>query len=420
MPPHVLFSDDRITIAKPSPRTGVPVAIRRARRRSRLDWIRLAFAIALFVVALLTALPAPVYAAWLTGLVAGEAGHWLAPVALLTLLPGWRASVPGRLSLLLGVTSGVLFITPVVQAMRISPEIVAGLTRVWGPPEFVAFSGDEPREKPVQLLDLYAGVPIGDSRMRTMVYASDADGDRRLDLYLPLDSSRPAPLLIMVHGGSWRAGDRTELPKLARYFSARGIAVASPDYRLAPAHKFPAARDDVLLAASFIQDNALELSVDPSRVVYLGRSAGAQIAVSAAAASEDDPRVRGAVSLYGPLDLRWGYANPGNPNVVDGRAVLRDYLGGTPAEVSGAYDAASPIASVNRRTKPVLLIHGERDDIVSPIHADRFVARMEWAARPALLVRLPWATHGCDAILRGPCGQITLYSVERFLAAVMR
>jgi acetyl esterase/lipase len=420
MPPLVLSPADRITIARPSPRTGAPVAIRRARHRTRLDWIRLVFAVALFVVALLTALPAPVYAAWLTGLVGGEVGHWLAPVALLTLLPGWRASVPGRLALLLGIASALLFIAPLAQALRLAPEITAGVTRVWGPADFSAFSGAEPREKPVELIDLYAGVPVGDSKMRTVVYATDPSGDRRLDLYLPVDSSRAAPLLVIVHGGSWRAGDRTELPKLARYFAARGIAVASPDYRLAPANPFPAARDDVLNATAFVQSNAVELGVDPTRVVYLGRSSGAQIALSAAAVSEEDPRVRGAVSLYGPLDLRWGYANPGNPRVVDGRAVLRDYLGGSPAEVSDVYDAASPIALVSHRTKPVLLIHGERDDIVSPVHADRFAARMEWAARPSLVVRLPWATHGCDAILRGPCGQITLYTVERFLAAVMK
>ncbi len=419
-PPLVLSPADRITIPRPSPRAGAPVAIRRARHRTRLDWIRLVFAVALFVVALLTALPAPVYAAWLTGLVAGEVGHWLAPVALLTLLPGWRASLPGRLALLLGVASALLFIAPLARALRLAPEITAGMTRVWGPADFSAFSGAEPRERPVELIDLYAGVPLGDSKMRTVVYATDASGDLRLDLYLPVDSSRAAPLLVIVHGGSWQAGDRTELPKLARYFAARGIAVASPDYRLAPANPFPAARDDVLRATAFVQSNAAELGVDPTRVVYLGRSAGAQIALSAAAASEGDPRVRGAVSLYGPLDLRWGYANPGNPRVVDGRAVLRDYLGGSPAEVSDVYDAASPIAMVSHRTKPVLLIHGQRDDIVSPVHADRFAARMEWAARPKVVVRLPWARHGCDAILRGPCGQITLYSVERFLGAVMR
>jgi acetyl esterase/lipase len=252
-----------------------------------------------------------------------------------------------------------------------------------------------------------------------MAYAKDASGERRLDLYLPLDSSRSAPLLVMVHGGSWRAGDRRELPAIARYFAARGIAVAVPDYRLAPSHRFPAARDDVLAATDFLRARAGALRIDAARVVFAGRSAGAQIALSAATYRPDDPAIRGAISLYGPLDLRWGYANPGNPRVIDGRALLRDYLGGTPDELPAVYEAASPVAAVSRRTPPVLLLHGGRDDLVSPQHTERFAARMEWAARPHYVVRLPWATHGCDAILRGPCGQITLFAMERFLASTL-
>jgi acetyl esterase/lipase len=413
-------SSQIITIAQASPRDGVSVAGARGRRRTGIDWIRLAFAAVLFLVALLTVLPAPIYAAWLVGLVAAEGGHWFAPVALLTLIPGWRRSAAGRIAVAFGIASALLFGAPLLQAMRTSGALQAELARTWGEAPLFAEDGLPPRVSPVELLDLYAGIPIGESRLRTFEYASDAAGERRLDLYLPSDSSRSAPLIVMVHGGSWRAGDRTELPALARYFAARGVAVAVPDYRLAPDHPFPAARNDVLAATDFVRLRAGALGIDRDRLVYIGRSAGAQLAVSAAMARPNDQAVRGAVSLYGPLDLRWGYANPGNPRVLDGRAALRDYLGGTPSEVPAVYEAASPVAQVSGRTPPVLLLHGGRDDLVSSEHSERFAARMEWAARPHFVVRLPWATHGCDAILRGPCGQITLFAVERFLASTFR
>ena len=421
LPP--IYSDDHVVIAPPASRFESPVSVGRQRWRSQsraVDWIRLAFAIVLFGIALLSALPAPVHAAWLIGLVASEAGHWLAPVALLTLIPGWRASAPGRIAVALGCASTLLFIAPMAQALRISHSVTSEVARAWGQAPRFSAAGAPAREAPVQLLDLYAGVRIGDVRQRTLVYASDGAGERRLDLYLPPDSSAAAPLLVIVHGGSWRAGDRTELPAMARYFAARGIAVAMPDYRLAPTHRFPAARDDVARSVALLTARGGELGVDASRVVYLGRSAGAQIALSRALMDAGNPAVRGAVSLYGPLDLRWGYANPGNPRVLDGRAALRDYLGGSPSEVPGTYDAASPITAVGRISPPVLLIHGARDDLVSNAHTQRFAARMEWAGRRHQAIELPWATHGCDAILRGPCGQITLYAVERFLANVLR
>ena len=409
-----------ITIAHDGPRRSAPVAVTRNRRPTWIDWTNLAFASLLFLIAILTVLPAPVYAAWLVALAAAEGGHWLALVALLTIVPGWRRSAASRIAVVLGVASVLLFAAPLLQALRVSAELPSDLARIWGESPAFSSSGLSPRQQPIEPLDLYAGVPIGESRLRTLAYATDESGERRLDLYLPADSSRAAPLVVLVHGGSWRAGDRTELPAMARYFAARGVAAVVPDYRLAPSHPFPAARDDVLAAVDFVRARAGSLGIDRDRVVFIGRSAGAQLALSAAMARADDPSVRGAVSLYGPLDLRWGYANPGNRRVIDGRGVLREYLGGTPAEVPAVYEAASPVALVSRRTPPVLLLHGGRDNLVSSTHSERFAARMEWAGRPHLLVRLPWATHGCDAILRGPCGQITLFAVERFLASVLR
>ena len=416
----IVSSPDRITIARPAPRTPEQVHVHRGRRSAPLDWVRLAFAVLLFGIALLTAVPAPLRAAWLIGLVAGEGGHFLAPVALLTLVPGWRASAPGRIAGALGRASALLFVAPVAQALRMSHDVRTEVARVFGQPPLFAAPGAPARAAPVELADLFLGVSAGEARVRTLAYAADATGERRLDLYLPPDSTVAAPLLVIVHGGSWQAGDRTELTTLAHYFARRGLAVAMPDYRLAPAHPYPAAHDDVLAAAAFLRARAAQLGLDGGRLAYLGRSAGAQLALTAAMASADDSAVRGAVSLYGPLDLRWGYANPGNPRVLDGRAVLRAYLGGSPAEVPRQYDAASPIAHVDRRTPPMLLIHGARDDLVSREHSMRFAARMEWAGRGHLTITLPWATHGCDAILRGPCGQITLYAAERFLASVLR
>ena len=65
------------------------------------------------------------------------------------------------------------------------------------------------------------------------------------------------------------------------------------------------------------------------------------------------------------------------------------------------------------------LIHGDRDDLVRAVQSERLATRLQAAGRPYYYLRLPWANHGCDVNLSGPCGQITTYAVERFLAAVV-
>jgi acetyl esterase/lipase len=69
-------------------------------------------------------------------------------------------------------------------------------------------------------------------------------------------------------------------------------------------------------------------------------------------------------------------------------------------------------------TPPTLLVHGRKDEIVWVEQSRRLDARLAEASRPRFLLELPWATHGCDFTLAGPCGQLTTYAVERFLAAV--
>ena len=67
-----------------------------------------------------------------------------------------------------------------------------------------------------------------------------------------------------------------------------------------------------------------------------------------------------------------------------------------------------------------LLIHGGRDNLVSPVQSERLAARLAAAGCRYFFLRLPWAMHGCDVNFSGPSGQISTYAVERFLAAVFR
>jgi acetyl esterase/lipase len=221
----------------------------------------------------------------------------------------------------------------------------------------------------------------------------------------------------VVHGGSWQHGDSTQLAALNRYLAARGYMVAAINYRLLPDHPFPAGCDDLRAAIDYLRANAEAIGADPRRIVLLGRSAGGQLALLVAYTA-GDPAIRGVIGIYPAIDLVYAYQHPSDPRLLDGPAVLRAYLGGSPEQARATYAAASPTSFVASNTPPTLLIHGESDELVSPAQSRRLAARLADAGRPHLLLQLPWATHGCDAHFSGPSGQLSTYAIERFLAAV--
>ncbi|HMQ34275.1 MAG TPA: alpha/beta hydrolase [Chloroflexaceae bacterium] len=382
---------------------------RHAGAAARLGWGALSLALALLAV-----FRAPTYLLWQVAVLVTEWGHALALLALAPLLPGWRRTAPGRLGAALGVGAALLALSPLARAVGPARALPERLEAAFG-------LAPAPLGRPAPLVarDVLRGVPLPALAPERLFYAGGAGQELGLDYYRPSGASGPAPLVVVIHGGSWQSGDSAQLAPLNRYLAGRGYAVAAISYRLAPAWPFPAARDDVLAAVAFLKGRAAALGLDPARIVLLGRSAGGQLALLAAY-SAGDPAILGAVSFYGPTDMVYGYENPSNPLVIDSRGVLEAYLDGTPATAPAAYAAASPIAFVGPAAPPTLLVHGGRDELVTPRQSERLAARLEEAGRPHLLLALPWATHGADFNLSGPFGQLSTYAVEHFLAAVTR
>lgn len=374
----------------------------------RLAWGGLAFALAL-----LAAFPAPSYLLWQLAVLATEWGHALALAALAALWPGWRRSRPGLIGGALGLGAAALALSPLARAVGPARALPARLEAAFGAPP-------APLGLPAPLAagPLAVGLRLPAVAPRSLAYAAPGGRELRLDLYPAQGVRGAAPLVVVIHGGSWQSGDSAQLAPLNRYLAGRGYAVAAINYRLAPASPFPAALEDVRAAIAFLKARAAELGVDPARIALLGRSAGGQLALLAAYGA-GDPAIRGAVAFYAPTDMVFGYEHPADPRVIDSRAVLEAYLGGTPATARAAYEAASPLRLVGAGTPPTLLIHGARDELVQLRQSERLAAALAAAGRPHLLLALPWATHGADFNLAGPAGQISTYAVEHFLGAVM-
>ncbi len=114
-----------------------------------------------------------------------------------------------------------------------------------------------------------------------------AAGSLPTRIYTPAGPG-PFPVIVYFHGGGWVIADRIVYDGGARGLSKQANAiVVSPDYRLAPEAKFPAAWDDALAVYRWVAANAASIKGDPKRLALAGESAGGNLAVSTAVAARD-------------------------------------------------------------------------------------------------------------------------------------
>jgi acetyl esterase/lipase len=227
--------------------------------------------------------------------------------------------------------------------------------------------------------------PAGYSVETGVRYAgAEEGGDPRIgDVYRP-DSPGPRPAVLLIHGGSWRSGDRSHMDKFAVRYARAGYAVYNVNYRLAPEHRFPAQQDDVRAAFRWLHAHAGSLSVDPDRIAVMGYSAGAHLALLLALADAGGgPVPRAAIAGAAPTDLR---EYPSSP-------VIAALIGGPGDALPDEYAQASPIAHVSADDPPVLLYHGALDLVVEVEQSRRLVEALRAAGVTAELVEEPWSGH---------------------------
>ena len=105
--------------------------------------------------------------------------------------------------------------------------------------------------------------------------------------------------------------------------------------------------------------------------------------------------------------------------MLDSPAVLGGLIGGPLQAQEARYREASPLGPVSPSSPPPLLIHGVADELVYVEQSRRLEAALREASVPSFALLLPWATHGCEANLAGPSGQLSTYAIERFMACAL-
>jgi acetyl esterase/lipase len=227
-----------------------------------------------------------------------------------------------------------------------------------------------------------APVPHAQDRRFDLDYAPDSPA-QRLDLHVPAGTA-PSPLVIYLHGGQWRGGDKSEAEGGVREELLKaGYAVASVNYRLAAEAKWPAGARDAKAAVRWLRANAGQYHLDPRRFAVLGSSSGGYLAAAVAltgdrrtafdAPGAGDPRTSGAVQAavlwaapvdFGSLDrqLRDAGCPPAAPPHGDRGSAESAWLGEPVGEGGAKTRSANLLGRVPRASgPPFLLLHGTAD-----------------------------------------------------------
>jgi acetyl esterase/lipase len=265
----------------------------------------------------------------------------------------------------------------------------------------------------------------------TYTFAQIDGKDLQMDVYSPTnETANNGASVIVVHGGSWNGGTRSDFPQWNEWLAQNGFTVFDVDYRLAPQPNYLTATGDVKCAVAWVRKRAAKFKISPERIAVLGRSAGAHLALLAAysadearlpatcADKETSEDVRAVVSFYAPIDLLWGYDNPANRLVINGPATLARFLGGSPhesAEILERFILASPNAHVKKNTPPTLLIHGGQDQLVRSENMTRLAEKLKEASVPHKTLFIAYAQHGFDYNFNGFGSQISQAAILDFL-----
>ncbi|KQB43519.1 Esterase/lipase [Flavobacterium aquidurense] len=195
-------------------------------------------------------------------------------------------------------------------------------------------------------------------------------------------SKKQNPAVVMIHGGGWRSGNKSQMNFLAQEIASKGYSCFTVEYRLSLEAKYPNGVYDVKNAIKFIKDNAKKFNVDPGKIAVLGCSSGGQMAALIGTTNEkpafDDPlnksksssKVNAIINVDGVLAFR-------HPESSEGE-MASFWLGGSYDEKTENWKQASALNHTDKNTPPILFInssiprfHAGRDDMIAILNQNK-------------------------------------------------
>ena len=239
----------------------------------------------------------------------------------------------------------------------------------------------------LDLLDVWlpGGAPV--ARVADGI-AFDPGTANRLDIWAapaPAQAQPRRPVLVFFYGGSWVSGRRQDYGFVGRAYARRGFITVIPDYRKVPDVRFPSFIQDGAAALRWVHDNIARFGGDPSRIVLVGHSAGAHIAVMLAldgrylSAERLPPdTIKAVAGLAGPYDFypfTWAEAQAALGNARDPRQT-------------------QPIHFARRDAPPLWLGTGQEDRTIAPRNSVALAGREDALGSTTTRLRLfPGVDH---------------------------
>jgi len=241
-----------------------------------------------------------------------------------------------------------------------------------------------------------------------VTYAKASNVELKLDLYLPKNRTRPVATLILFHGGGWVDGQKERNVLYLLPYLELGWAAVNVEYRLGHQAPAPAAVEDARCALRWITNHARDYSLDPTRFVLTGTSAGGHLALITGmlpagnvfdrqcvvegndrwnTATVPELKVAAIVNWFGISDVAALLDGPNAKNYA------REWFG----SMSNAEQLAkqlSPVNNVRAGLPPIITIHGENDDVAPYADSVRLHQLLEKAKVPNELVTIRGRKHG--------------------------
>jgi len=238
--------------------------------------------------------------------------------------------------------------------------------------------------------------PIGSLRDTTIKDISyGANNNQKMDLGLPAGRTMNTPLVVVIHGGGWSTGNKSELTFLLNGLKERSFAVANINYRLTlnTADNYKMQLDDVDSAVQFVLRKASVNTFNGQKLYIVGHSAGAHLALSYAYTRNASGKVKAAGSLAGPTNLfAMSYYNF---NIYN--SILNPFLGiplfPLTAGSEARYKECSPQYQAKAGVPATIFFHGELDLIVNPDQSSSMNARLGTLGVDRKLITYPFTFH---------------------------
>lgn len=254
-----------------------------------------------------------------------------------------------------------------------------------------------------ELINKTPDIPEEIEEIKNIEYKIIDGKSLQLDIYKSKNIKKPAPLLVFIHGGGWRSGNRSDYLIYLVDFAKRGYITATVSYRLLKDGPYPACVEDISDAVRWFYNNGDKYGYDPDRIALIGGSAGAHLALLAAYGwrnpninsdsanvPENSHRIKAVVDIYGPTDLTTEYSR-NHPTVTS--FFTRSF-----EEAPDLYKEASPIQYLDKNDPPTMILHGTSDDLVPISQSDQLKARLDSLGVPCVYYPVPLWPHTMDIV----------------------